>query len=62
MVIGGGGVGRGVDWEIGIDIDILLCIKQIAEKDLLYNTGNSIHCNDLYREKNLEKEWILVYV
>ena len=33
---------RGViHWDIRIHIDILLCIKQITNKDLLYSTGNS---------------------
>ena len=29
------------NWEIGIDIYILLYIKQITNKDLLHSTGNS---------------------
>ena len=35
------GWGRGINWEVGIDIDTLLCIKQVTNKDLLYSTGNS---------------------
>ena len=31
----------GINWEIGIDIDTLLYIKQITNKNLLYSTGNS---------------------
>ena len=31
-----------VNWEIGIDIYILLYIKQTTNKNLLYSTGNSI--------------------
>ena len=31
----------GINWKIGIDIYILLCIKQITNENLLYNTGNS---------------------
>ena len=34
--------GRGMDWEFGISRYKLLCIKQINNKDLLYNTGNYI--------------------
>ena len=37
--------GKGVDgmnWEIGIDIYILLHIKQKTNENLLYSTGNSI--------------------
>lgn len=29
-----------MDWEFGIDIYTLLCIKQITDENLLYNTGN----------------------
>ena len=32
--------GEGMNWEI--DIYIPLCPKQITDKDLLYNAGNSI--------------------
>ena len=41
----GGRVG-GMNWEIGIDIYTLLipCIKEIANENLLYSTGNSIQC------------------
>ena len=38
----GGKGGGGMDWEIGIDIYTLLCIKQITNKKLLYSIGNSI--------------------
>ena len=36
-----------MNWEIGIDIYTLLCIKQITSEDLLYSTGNSVPCDDL---------------
>ena len=36
-----------MNWEIGIDIYTLLCIKQITNKDLLYSTGNSVLCGGL---------------
>ena len=32
----GGGGGGGINWEIGIDIYTLICIKQITNKNLLY--------------------------
>ena len=32
---GGGGAG-GMNWEIGIDIYTLICIKRITNKNLLY--------------------------
>ena len=38
----GGTKGGGVNWETEIDIYILLYIKQITNKDILYSTGNSI--------------------
>ena len=31
-----GGGGGGMNWEIGIDIYTLICIKQITNKNLLY--------------------------
>ena len=30
-----------MNWEIGIDIYILICIKQIPNENMLYSTGNS---------------------
>ena len=33
--------GRGINWEIGIDIYTLLYIKEMTNKDLPYSTGNS---------------------
>ena len=32
---------RVINWEIGVDIHTLLCIKQISNKDLLLSTENS---------------------
>ena len=32
----GWGVGSGMNWEIGIDMYILMCIKHITNKNLLY--------------------------
>ena len=37
----GGWVGVGIDWDFGIDMYTLLYLKQITNKDLLYNTWNS---------------------
>ena len=34
-VVGGGG-GVGMNWEIGIDMHTLICIKWITNKNLLY--------------------------
>ena len=30
-----------MNWEIGIDIYTLICIKQITNENVLYSTGNS---------------------
>ena len=44
---------RGINWEIGIDINILINIKQITNKDLLYSLG----CSTQYPVMNqMEKE------
>ena len=37
----GGGRGEGIVREFGMDMDTLLYLKQIINKDLLYSTGNS---------------------
>ena len=37
-----GGGGGGMNWEIGIDIYTLICIKQITNKNLLYKKINKI--------------------
>ena len=33
----GGGAGGVMNWEIGIDMYTLMCIKWMTNKDLLYN-------------------------
>ena len=38
----GGGGGGGMNWEIGIDIHTLVCIKQITNKNLLYKKIDKI--------------------
>ena len=36
----------GMDWEVGIDIYTLLCMKWMAGKDLLYSVwGRSLVCS-----------------
>ena len=40
MVVGSGG--GGMNWEIGIDMYILICIKCISSKNLLYKKINKI--------------------
>ena len=39
-----GGVGR-KNWEVGIDVYTLLCIKWIANENLPWSTGNSAQCS-----------------
>jgi len=44
--------------ELGIDMDILLSLKWITNKDLLYNTGKGTLLNTMEQskwEKNLKK-------
>ena len=49
-------MGGGIDWEFGMDMYTLLYIKQIANKDLLYSTGNSTQYSVKTKwEKNLKK-------
>ena len=40
------GWGRGtvMNWEIGIDIYILPCVRQTASGNLIYSTGSSAPC------------------
>ena len=38
----GGGGGRGMNWEIGIDMYTLMCIKLMTNRDLLYKKINKI--------------------
>ena len=49
-----------MNWEIGIDIYTLQCIKYITNENLLYITGNSVLCGDLngkeIRELVMERE------
>ena len=37
--------GEGIVREFGMDMDTLLYLKWITNKDLLYRTGNSAHCS-----------------
>ena len=37
--------GDGMSWEIGPDIYTRLCIKWIANENLLYSTENSTQCS-----------------
>ena len=39
----GWGAGGGMNWEIGIDMYTLICIKWITNKNLLYKKISKIH-------------------
>ena len=43
-----------MNWEVGIDIYTLLCIKYITNENLLYCSGNSVLSGDL-NGKEIEK-------
>ena len=40
-----GGEGSGMNWEIGIDVCALPCVKQLASGNLLYSAGSSTRCS-----------------
>ena len=44
MVTRGEGWGEGIIRELEIDMNTLLYLKWITNKDLLYSTGNSAQC------------------
>ena len=49
--------------EFGINIYTLLYVRQIINKDLLYNPGNPTQYSEItYMEKESEKEGIYVYI
>ena len=52
-----------MNWEIGVDIYILLiiCIKQRTNENLLYSTGNSTQCSVVTKwEGNPKREDICI--
>ena len=51
----------GINWETGTDIYMLLYVKQITYKDLLYGTENSTQYSPMtYMGMKSKKEWIRV--
>ena len=61
MVAGGKDGGR--DREFGMDMYILLYLKWITNKDLLYSTGNSAQCYvAAWVGGEFGGEWMHVYV
>ena len=55
--------GEGINWEIGIDIYTLQCIKFITNKNLLYSKGNFTQYSVMtYMEIESKKELMYVYI
>ena len=51
----GAGSGGGMNWEIGIDMYTLICIKWITNENLLYNKINKIKFlkKKIYKNNNI---------
>ena len=63
MVTRGEGWGEGIIRELEIDMNTLLYLKWITNKDLLYSTGNSAQCYvAAWMGGEFRGEWIHVYV
>ena len=57
------GVGRGMDWECGINRCNLLHIEWMKNKVVLYSTGNYIHCPGInHSGKEYEEEVIYLSI
>ena len=52
-----------LNWEIGFDTCtvLILCIKLITNENLLYGTGNSMHCGDLKGKEIQKGGYIYIY-
>ena len=58
-MVAGGMRGDQIVWELGMDTyTLLLYLKWIANKDLLYSTGN---CSMLVLELGWENEYMCMY-
>ena len=63
MVTRGEGWGEGIIRELEIDMNTLLYLKWITNKDLLYSTGNSAQCYvAAWLGDGFGGEWIDVFV
>lgn len=56
-----------MNWEVGIDLSILLGVKQIASGKLLYRERSLVLCSDLngsdrVRGERSRREGICVYI
>ena len=62
-LLGGREWREGIVREFGMDMYTLLYLKWIANKDLLYSTGNSAQCHvAAWIGGEFGEEWIHVYV
>ena len=52
---GGVGGGGGMNWEIGIDMYTLICIKWISNKNLLYKRINKIKFKKINKSRATTK-------
>ena len=58
-----GGMREGITGELGMDMYTVLCLRQMANKDLLCSTGNSAQCYvAAWMGREFGREWILVSV
>ena len=63
MVTKGERSGRELNQEVGVNIYVLLCIKQIINMDLQYSTGHHTqHSVIFYNTEESEKEYTYIYV
>ena len=54
---------NGMNWEIGIDIYTILCIKGITNENLLYSIENSTQCSVMTcKGRKTKKDEISEYV
>ena len=52
-----------MNWEIGIDIYTLLCIKQITNENRLYSTGkSSVFCGELNGKEIQKRRGICIHI
>ena len=49
--------GSGMNWEIGIDISTLPCIKQMAGGKLLYSIRSLAWCSVMTQHDGIGGEW-----
>ena len=52
-----------MNWDIGIDLYILLCMEQVTSENLPYSMGNSTQCSVVTQMgEECRREGICVYV